>query len=130
MSRDRPMTARTARRISLVLRIAAGLMLAATVWLTILDRSLYGVGDLVFIVPVAIAMVTYLAVGSVLAAHQPRNWIGWAFLIVGTSLPAGFLTSEYAVHALVVAPGSLPGAHVGGMARRTGCSSSRSPRSR
>ena len=110
MSRDRPMSVRTAKRISLVLRIAAGLMLAATLWLTILDRSLYGAGDLIFIVPVAIAMVTYLVVGSVLAAHQPQNWIGWAFLIVGTSLPAGFLASEYAVHALVVAPGSLPGA--------------------
>ena len=109
MSRDRPMTTRTARRISLVLRIVAALMLAATLWLTILDRSLYGAGDLIFIVPVVIAMVTYLVVGSVLAAHQPGNWIGWGFLIVGTSLPAGFLAAEYASHALVVAPGSLPG---------------------
>jgi signal transduction histidine kinase len=105
------MSVRTARRISLVLRIGAGLMLVATLWLTILDRSLYGPGDLVFMVPVVIAMVTYLVVGTVLAGHQPRNWIGWAFLVVGTSLPAGFLAEEYAAHALVVAPGSLPDAH-------------------
>jgi hypothetical protein len=47
-------------------------------------------------------------VGALIVGRQPRHPIGWLFMIVGLSYAAGLLAQEYAIHALVFDPGSLP----------------------
>jgi signal transduction histidine kinase len=52
----------------------------------------------------------YAAAGTLIARRQPTNPIGWMFFALAALLIVGMSASEYAIHALVVAPGSLPGA--------------------
>ena len=47
-------------------------------------------------------------IGMVLAIKKPQNKLGWVFLVAGVSLTFGAFGQEYAVHALLAAPGSLP----------------------
>jgi signal transduction histidine kinase len=57
-------------------------------------------------------LVTYLAVpvvGFVLASRRSGNRIGWLFLAAGLALALRAFAHHYGLHALVVAPGSLPG---------------------
>ena len=49
-------------------------------------------------------------VGFVLASRRPANRMGWLFLAAGLALALGTFTGPYALHALRVAPGSLPAA--------------------
>ena len=48
-------------------------------------------------------------VGFVLASRRPANRIGWLFLAAGLALALRAFAHHYGLHALVVAPGSLPG---------------------
>ncbi len=52
--------------------------------------------------------------GLILATRRPRNPIGWLFTAAGASLGLGAFGLAYAVHALRVDPGSLPGGHAFG----------------
>ena len=66
----------------------------------------------------AIFSVVYLAfpvVGALIASRQPRNAIGWLFLAVGLGRGIDYAFLGYAVHALIVAPGSLPGGALAGL---------------
>jgi signal transduction histidine kinase len=47
-------------------------------------------------------------VGFVLASRRPANRMGWLFLAAGLALALGTFTGPYGLHALRVAPGSLP----------------------
>jgi signal transduction histidine kinase len=47
-------------------------------------------------------------VGFVLASRRPANRIGWLFLTAGLVLALGSFGTQYALRALVAAPGSLP----------------------
>ncbi len=47
-------------------------------------------------------------VGFVLASRRPANPIGWLFLTAGLVLALDAFAPQYALHALVAAPGSLP----------------------
>src|SRR6266516_428678 len=47
-------------------------------------------------------------VGFVLDSRRPANRMGWLFLAAGLALALGTFTDPYALHALRVAPGSLP----------------------
>jgi signal transduction histidine kinase len=49
-----------------------------------------------------------LSIGILVATRRPQNPIGWLFLGAGLSLGINTLGTAYGVHALVVAPGSLP----------------------
>jgi MFS family permease len=51
----------------------------------------------------------FLVVGALVVAHRPSNAIGWIFSAVGLLPSTGALAAEYANHALVTRPGSLPG---------------------
>jgi signal transduction histidine kinase len=53
-------------------------------------------------------------VGFVLASRRPRNWIGWLFLAAGLVLALRSFSHQYALHALVAAPGSWPAGRVFG----------------
>jgi signal transduction histidine kinase len=46
--------------------------------------------------------------GFVLASRRPANRMGWLFLVAGLALALGGFTGPYGLHALRVAPGSLP----------------------
>ena len=48
-------------------------------------------------------------VGFVLASRRPRNRIGWLFLVSGLAIALSTFATQYALHALLAAPGSLPG---------------------
>ena len=50
----------------------------------------------------------FAAVGLILAARRPRNPIGWIFLGMGVLAVLQSAAGQYAVRALVAAPGALP----------------------
>ncbi|MDP9135329.1 MAG: hypothetical protein M3N56_10955 [Actinomycetota bacterium] len=66
----------------------------------------------------AVFSVVYLAfpvVGALIASRQPRNAIGWLFLVAGLGRGLDYAFLGYAIHALVAAPGSLPGGALAGL---------------
>lgn len=54
------------------------------------------------------ALLAFPATGFLLASRRSRNPIGWLFLVAGLGFFGAFGLEEYAVRALVTAPGSLP----------------------
>src|SRR5829696_9172782 len=60
---------------------------------------------LVFVVPSAL-------VGAVVASREPRNPVGWFFVVSATCWAVNEATGRYAVYGLVIEPGSLPLAHL------------------
>jgi signal transduction histidine kinase len=54
----------------------------------------------------------YCVTGTLIARREPSNVIAWLCLSIGPLLLVGLTATEYVVHALVIAPGSLPGAGV------------------
>jgi hypothetical protein len=50
--------------------------------------------------------------GLLVARRQPRNPIGWILLVAGLASGFGGFVQEYATRAVIIAPGSLPGAMV------------------
>jgi hypothetical protein len=48
--------------------------------------------------------------GLLVARRQPRNAIGWILLVAGLASGFGGFVQEYATRAVIIAPGSLPGA--------------------
>jgi len=66
----------------------------------------------------ALFSVVYLAfpvVGALIASRQPRNAIGWLFLTTGLGRAIDYAFLGYATHALIEAPGSLPGGALAGL---------------
>ena len=47
--------------------------------------------------------------GILIVNKQPRNAVGWVFVVAGVAIGLGGFGQAYAVHALVADPGSLPG---------------------
>src|SRR5262252_10441627 len=47
-------------------------------------------------------------VGFVLASRRPANRVGWVFLAAGFGLGLSGFAEQYALRALLAAPGSLP----------------------
>lgn len=61
-------------------------------------------------VPFVVGFLTpFTVVGWLLASRRPGNPLGWLFLAVGLVEGVAFAAGQVAAHALVVAPGSLPG---------------------
>jgi hypothetical protein len=52
--------------------------------------------------------LAFATVGALIAARQPRNWVGWIFCWSGLTGGAQFFLEEYTIYALLSAPGSLP----------------------
>jgi len=59
-----------------------------------------------------VVSVSPAVVGFVLASRRPGNRIGWLLLVAGLGLGLRAFTHQYALHALVAAPGSWPGGRV------------------
>jgi hypothetical protein len=98
----------TPRVVVAVLGAMTFALVVADVLLIALSRTAplpdaYGVRG----VGAVIAVVLY-TVGSAIALRQPRNVVGWIFLVSGLFAP--FLDPAYATYALVERGGALPGA--------------------
>lgn len=61
--------------------------------------------DAVFFLP----LLAFPTVGALVASRRPENLVGWLFLGAGLVLAVAGFVFELAVHALIAAPGSLPG---------------------
>src|SRR6266487_803035 len=86
-------------------------LIAGALALTYVDRHLVPAGMTGWDFSGVFEGVANLAVpvvGFVLASRRPANRVGWLFLVAGLALGLGGFLSEYGLHALVVAPGSLP----------------------
>jgi MFS family permease len=53
--------------------------------------------------------LAFATVGTIVVRYRRRHLVGWLFCLVGLSLAVQAFASFYATHALVAAPGSLPG---------------------
>jgi signal transduction histidine kinase len=87
-------------------------MLIAGLVLAHLDRHSLPAGQNSWNLPEVFGQVVNLAVpvvGFVLTSRRPENRVGWVFLAAGLALGLGAFSLQYALHALVAAPGSLPG---------------------
>jgi hypothetical protein len=56
----------------------------------------------------------FAALGTLIVSHQPAHAIGWLFCAIGVELTVELFTDMYAVYALLVEPGALPGGLVAG----------------
>jgi signal transduction histidine kinase len=82
-------------------------ILALTVALSIGNR---GAGEDAWFYPLAITMILgYSTVGTVVAARNPRNPIGWLMLGVGGVFAIGGFCDEFTRYVYVTHPGALPG---------------------
>ena len=58
----------------------------------------------------AVTAIVFPVVGALIVSHYPANALGWLFCLMGFSSGLSVFASEYATYALMVEPGSLPGA--------------------
>lgn len=63
-----------------------------------------------FFVPlVLLATMTSSTVGALVASRQPRNPLGWLFLLMSLCVVLGVMGEDYPIYAIRTNPGSLPG---------------------
>ncbi len=58
----------------------------------------------------AVTAIVFPVVGAIIVSRYPRNALGWLFCLMGLSSGLSGVALEYATHALVARPDSLPGA--------------------
>ena len=94
--------------------VFAGLLVASLI-LAYLDRSRVPASDetwtLSELSQMLVVLVT-IGMGMVIASRRPDNPMGWLALAAGGLLGVSIFCHNYALRALVVAPGSLPGGHL------------------
>src|SRR5215469_5365907 len=109
------MRVRTARWVAGGVAAASVALIAGGLALAYVDQHLVG-ADLSswhFVdVFEQVVSVSPAVVGFVLASRRPGNRIGWLLLAAGLGLGLRAFTHQYALHALVAAPGSWPGGRV------------------
>jgi signal transduction histidine kinase len=91
--------------------IGIGLATAGIV-LLLLNRSFWGSPLAMFndAFSLAVTALAYTSVGAFLFARFPRNPLTWIICGIGVMTADAFFTTEYVLHAQVVASGSLPAA--------------------
>jgi hypothetical protein len=57
---------------------------------------------------IIVAVLAYAIVGALIVSKRPRHVIGWMFSATAVCFGVDFFSGEYAVQALVVAPGTIP----------------------
>jgi len=103
--------ARTARRVAGCTAAGSVALIGGGVALAYLDRHLVPASLTNWTVSnISMQLVNVAAVGAgfVLASRRPENRIGWLFLVAGLALGLSGFSRQYALHALVAAPGSWP----------------------
>src|SRR5918997_1358230 len=97
------------------------LAMALTLVLTLLNSPSSSLRDMVAL---SLLLLAFSTVGALVASRRPENPIGWLFCSGALVWIVGELALEYAVYALITAPGALPAgawaAWVGGGARGVG----------
>jgi hypothetical protein len=79
-------------------------LVACTIAFSVLNRA--GAGGLIFFIP----LMSYVAVGGLVASRRSRNPVGWLFLVTAVCFALQSLAIEYATYGLLTDPGSLPAA--------------------
>ena len=105
------MRARTARWVAGCTAAGSVALISGGVALAYLNRHLVPASLTGWTVSNISAQVVNVAVpvtGFVLASRRPENRIGWLFLVAGLGLGLSGFSDQYALHALVAVPGSLP----------------------
>jgi hypothetical protein len=99
-------SAHAATRLAWTLTALSALLLVLAVVLLVLNRDLgfRVLSPHLFVVP------GFAVVGLVLAVRRPGHTIGWLFVGMGLVAAVQAFSFEYAIRALVTAPGSLPAA--------------------
>jgi hypothetical protein len=104
-------SARTAQRLAGCVAVGSVALIIAGLVLTYVDRLLVPASLTNWTVSGVSGQVVNVAIpvtGFVLASRRPENPIGWLFLVAGLALGLGGFANPYALHALIVDPGSLP----------------------
>jgi hypothetical protein len=102
----------TAQRLAWsVWGVCVGLVLVGLVFLTLNGRTTHAnsLGSPVLDAVFGLLFLIFATVGALVAAHQPRNAIGWLFLLAGVAATLEDSLLGYATYTLVKDPGSLPG---------------------
>src|SRR5262245_58870116 len=102
----------TAKRLAWVVGVFSMLLLTATLVLMFVDRNAelpanvgsWGPND-VFDIIVTFGVPI---LGIVIVNKQPKNTIGWLFLLAAVALGLGTFGQTYALHTLIADPGSFP----------------------
>jgi hypothetical protein len=105
------LSARTARWVAGCAAAVSVALIGAGLALAYVDRHLLPASLTDWTFSSVSGQVVNLAVpvaGFVIASRRPENRIGWLFLAAGLGLGLGAFSNPYALHALVVDPGSLP----------------------
>ena len=79
-----------------------------SLWLLLLSLSHPGVHIFVHWIEGTVLAMGFSTVGALVAPRYSRNSIGWIFCAVGFLYAAVHFVAEYAIYALLEAPGSLP----------------------
>jgi signal transduction histidine kinase len=101
------MTQRTAARVAWSAWGIALALAAVAMTITAVDRPGSQAVENALFVAIFMAMG---AVGAVIVRQHHRNAVGWILLAVAACAGLAFFAGEYGHHAVVVDPGSLPGA--------------------
>ncbi len=105
------MRARTASRVAGSAATGSVALIIGGLLLAFADRDLVPAGLTGWTVSNVATQLVNLAVpaaGFVVASRRPANRIGWLFLVASLGLGIGGFAQQYALHALVAAPGSWP----------------------
>jgi len=101
-------TSRSAPLATVVLSLVVAVTLLGGVALFVANRSVFD-GNTAFLFGLfGVTSVAYAVAGTLIARRQTSNPIGWLFFAIAFFLIVGMSATEYAIHALVVDPGSLP----------------------
>jgi hypothetical protein len=103
--------ARTARRVAGCTAAGSVALIGGGVALAYLNRHLVPAsltGWTVTNISMQLVNVAAVGAGFVIASRRPENRIGWLLLVAGLALGLSGFSRQYALHALVAAPGSWP----------------------
>ena len=81
------------------------LAMVLTLFLTSLNEPSSSFRDMVVL---SLLLLAFSTVGALVASHRPENAIGWLFCSGALVWVLGELALEYAVYALITAPGAFP----------------------
>jgi hypothetical protein len=105
------MQKRTAVHVAVFLLLIDLLITTLGLWLEVLNRetdlgpgSSSSLSDVVQL----LAFVPFAVVGAMIILRQPKNRIGWIFLITALAMAISLTAFQYAVYALLTNPNSLP----------------------
>ncbi len=95
-------------RIAYSLWVLSVSLAAADLVLAFLNRAATSADSIGLPGQMALLGAIAASVGALAASRLPRNAVGWLFCALGLGLILSILSQDYAIRALISAPGSLP----------------------